>query len=323
MNYEAFNIDLPAERTISFRSAEENEEFLLRMDVNQEMRQLRRGPFRSDLTFRSAGMADLYADRFSSACRMYLEPPPGMVGLLWLRSAGAPLLASGVDAANEKLLFLPRNTVVGLVLPDLGGSETLGIPETRFREMLAAFCPGCEPLENLTVFEGNTAELQAVSRNILRMLAEPGEKLRPEWVSNLLAATFGWIRDSNGQWPRDSIRFHPAHRQIAKRAEEYISEYYRDAVHIEDICRATGVGLRTLQRCIREYFDVTVTELVESVRMDAAHRELSALRPEESTVTQIALDNGFTHLGRFSVAYRERYGETPSEHLAHRTGQKT
>ena len=323
MNYEELALDLPVERTMTFRSAEENEEFFLRMNVNQEMRQLRRGPFRSDLAFRTTQTADLYADRFSSACRMYLESPPGMIGLLWLRSTGAPLLASGVDAANDKLLFLPSSTVVGLVLPDLGGSEVISIPEGQFKKMMTTFCPGYELLENLTLFEGNTAELQALSRNILRMLAEPGEKLRPEWISNLLAATFGWIDDSTGQWPPDKIRDHPAHRQIAKKAEEYIYEHFRDAVHIEDICREARVGLRTLQRCVREYFDVTVTELVEGVRMEAAHRELSVLQPKDSTVTQVALDNGFSHLGRFSVAYRERYGETPSERLAHRQGQKS
>ena len=323
MNYEEFAQDLPAERTMTFRSAEENEEFFLRMNINQEMRQLRRGPFRSDLAFRTTQTADLYADRFSSACRMYLEPTPSMVGLLWLRSAGAPLLASGVDAANDKLLFLPKNTVVGLILPDLAGCETIGIPEERFNKMSAAFCPACEPLENLTLFEGNTAELQTLSRNILRMLMEPGEELPLEWLSNLLAGVFGWIGDSSGRWPPDKFRTHPAHRQIAKRTEDYICEYYRDAVHVEDICRETRVGLRTLQRCVREYFDVTITELVESVRMEAAHRELSMLRPEETTVTQVALDNGFNHLGRFSVAYHKRYGETPSERLAQRPSQKS
>jgi AraC-like DNA-binding protein len=308
---------------MTFQSAEENEEFLLRMDVNQEMRQLRRGPFRSDFTWRATGTAELYADRFSSACRMYLEPTPGAIGLLWLRSAGAPLLASGVDAANDKLLFLPRNTVVDLVLPDLAGSEVIGLPEERFREMLSANCPDCEPLEHLTLMEGNPAEIQKLSRHILSLLNEPGGELPSEWISNLLAATLCWISESTEQRPPGKLQYRPVHRQIARKAEEYICEHYRDAVHIEDICRETGVGLRTLQRCVRKYFDVTVTELIESVRMNSAHRELSELRPEESTVTQVALDNGFSHLGRFSVAYRERYGETPSDRLAHLAGQKT
>jgi AraC-like DNA-binding protein len=107
------------------------------------------------------------------------------------------------------------------------------------------------------------------------------------------------------------------------RTEEFILEHYRDNVQIEDLCRATGVGVRTLQRCIREYFDVTVTEFLESVRLSSAHGELSVLNPSDKTVTHIALDHGFGHLGRFSTAYRHRYGITPSEQLARRFGQKS
>ena len=133
----------------------------------------------------------------------------------------------------------------------------------------------------------------------------------------LLADTFQQL------WPPDKLRVQSANRRIAKQAEEFICEHYHDAVHLEDICRETGVGLRYLQRSIRAYFDVTLTELLESVRMEAAHRDLSKLRLEESTVTQVALDNGFTHLGRFSVAFHQRFGEKPSERLARRSGQKS
>lgn len=322
MDFESFASDLPAERTITFHAAEENEEFLLRRDVNQEMRQLHRGPFKAKLAFRNTESVNLYADRFSSACRIFLEPPPGMIGLLWPRSTGAPFLTSGVDAANDRLLFMPNGVVVGFVLPNFSGAETLAIPEKRFIKMLSALCPECEPLVRPTLFEGNLAEIQSLTRNILRLLAEPGEELRPEWLSNLLAATYAWMHESSGCglekiWP-DS-----AHRRIANKAEEYIYEHFRDEIHIEDICRESGAGLRTLQRCVREYFNVTVTELIESVRMEYAHRKLFKQRPEENTVTRIALDSGFNHLGRFSVIYRRRFGEKPSETLAHRPGQKS
>jgi AraC-like DNA-binding protein len=306
--------------TRTFRSAEENEEALLRMGVNQEMRQLRRGPFQSDLAARTTPTAELFADRFSTACRMYLEPPPGMVGLLWLRSAGGPLLASGVDVANDKLLFVPKSNVVGLVTPDLAGSQAVVVPEDRFNEMLAAFCPECGPLECVSLIEGDTASLRALSRTVLSLLREPGEDLHPERLSNLLAATFSWIGESEGRWPPEKLRVHSVQRRIAKQAEEFICEHYRDAVNLEDVCRETGVGLRSLQRSVRAYFDVTITELLESVRMEAAHRDLSKLRLQESTVTNVALDNGFTHLGRFSVAFHQRYGEKPSEVLARRSG---
>jgi len=246
-----------------------------------------------------------------------------MVGLLWLRSDGAPLLASGVDAANDKLLFLPKSAVLGLVVPDLAGSEAVSVPEDRFNEMFAAICPDCAPLERVSIIEGNTASLRAQSRTVLSLLREPGEDLHPERISNLLAATIGWIGEATGRWPPEKLRVHSAQRQIARLAEEFIYEHYVDAVHVEDICRETGVGMRYLQRSIRTYFDVTFTELLESVRMEATHRDLSRLSPEKSTVTQVALDNGFSHLGRFSVGFHQRFGEKPSEVLARRSGQKS
>ena len=51
------------------------------------------------------------------------------------------------------------------------------------------------------------------------------------------------------------------------------------------------------------------------------HRALKKLRalmtadPQTHSVTQIALDTGFSHLGRFSVAYRAYFGEAPRETL--------
>jgi len=323
MNFETLIAVLPSERTIEFGSVEENEEFMLRNGVNQEMCQLRKGPFQSALALRSTEYASLYADRFSAACRMYLESPPGMAGLVWIRSAGAPALASGTDVANDKLVFVPPGTVVGLVTPDLTSSESITVPEERFNDLFTAFFPTCAPPEHLTLFELNSRSLQALSETHLSLLRTPAEDLHPEAISNLLGSVLGWISDAPGGCPPEEFHAQSVRRRTARRTEEFILEHYRDNVQIEDLCRATGVGVRTLQRCIREYFDVTVTEFLESVRLSSAHGELSVLNPSDKTVTHIALDHGFGHLGRFSTAYRHRYGITPSEQLARRFGQKS
>jgi len=156
MNYRMFSSDIPKHRAITFTSAEQVEETFLNMGIHQEMQQLGRGSFQADLTARSTELADLFADRYSKACRMKLESPPDMVGLLFFRSANAKLLASGANVANDKLFFQPKGVVANLVTPDLAGSEVIAIPDSRFNKLFETLCPNHTRPECMTVINGNT-----------------------------------------------------------------------------------------------------------------------------------------------------------------------
>jgi AraC-like DNA-binding protein len=58
---------------------------------------------------------------------------------------------------------------------------------------------------------------------------------------------------------------------------------------------------------------------LRNARMERVREEL--LRGETvETITEIALRWGFSEPGRFSVAYRERFGERPSETRRRRRG---
>ena len=50
-------------------------------------------------------------------------------------------------------------------------------------------------------------------------------------------------------------------------------------------------------------------------RMHLAHRALREADPETTSVTEIATNYGFWELGRFSVTYRQVFGESPSTTL--------
>lgn len=80
----------------------------------------------------------------------------------------------------------------------------------------------------------------------------------------------------------------------------------------EELARAAGVSLRTLQEGFRSRFGTTVTAYHRELRLERAHRMLSAA---EETVSDIATACGFLHFGRFARQYRLRYGVTPSATL--------
>ena len=240
------------------------------------------------------------------------------------RSAHGQFLTCGQDLGNEKLVVVPDGSAVDIVGPDLFGSECISLPEARFIELTQLLTPASDRQHGLAVIEGNTAQMNALRQTIITLVAQAEPVPNAEQLSSLLAATVLYIADSVRQGARAEILLDPGtRRRIAKQAQAYIDEHYRQAIRMEDLCRLTGIGVRTLQRSFRQYFDFTISDYVKTVRLNAAQRELTAAHPAEHSVTEIAVRNGFTHLGRFSTEFRERFGHSPKETLAKRANQKS
>jgi AraC-like DNA-binding protein len=83
---------------------------------------------------------------------------------------------------------------------------------------------------------------------------------------------------------------------------------------VVDLATAAGVSSRTLQRQFKMFLGKTPHAALRDIRFDCARRELLQSLPEEK-VMDLALRCGFAHCGRFSIEYRRRYGETPSQTL--------
>ncbi len=187
--------------------------------------------------------------------------------------------------------------------------------------MAEAICPAptSASFERIAIMRGDTAQLQALRKALVELVAAPTFDTHPELLPNIVAAAIAWMGDclnrpSSERTRNDKTSFH-----IAKRAQDFIETHYGGAVRIEDICRATNVSVRTLQMRFREYFGLTISDYLKTVRLNAAHRELVSADPTQESVTSIALRYGFTHLGRFSGEFRFRFGELPKETLRKRT----
>ena len=185
--------------------------------------------------------------------------------------------------------------------------------------MLEILCPTANAPKKLALVKVFAPELGMIGDLIVDLIRAPDVDLVGERIANLMAWTVSLIGHASDQYRPESINVLKAHGRIAKDAQDYIEMNFQMPVHLEDLCKHTGVGVRTVQRCFREYFDHSITDYLKTIRLDATYRELTAGDSRETNVTQVALGNGFTHLGRFSVAYRTRFGESPSETLEPKT----
>lgn len=312
MNYAEFVSDLPADH-LSFSCVEENEEVLKRYGVKQEERQLGTGRFQSDLAAINVDEMELYSDRFDTAVSLYCQPPQEKVALFFTRSTEGEYFANGVDVARGGFAFIPDGCGPDVVAKGLFGSDTIIMPEGRFDNLFNTLCPDVDRPDIMTVLPADNDQAERLKAGIVALINDPAAE--PQSAINLMEATTAFMGESLRRRefisPNNLCR-----RRIAKHAQAFIEARYADPIHIEDLCRATGAGVRTLQRAFRGYFDITITEYLKTKRLDMAFRALSASLPCERTITEIALAHGFGHLGRFSVLYGDRFGESPSTTLA-------
>ena len=96
------------------------------------------------------------------------------------------------------------------------------------------------------------------------------------------------------------------------RAEEYMRAHLAEPITITDILSICGCSRTALFSCFKKTRGYTPLQFLSEQRLLKARRDITKSSPQK-TIAVIALDCGFTHLGRFSQQYRRRFGELPSE----------
>ncbi|MEP3427224.1 MAG: AraC family transcriptional regulator [Roseibium sp.] len=97
---------------------------------------------------------------------------------------------------------------------------------------------------------------------------------------------------------------------ILKRSLAYINECFAENISLLDICIHAGTTPRNLQLVFRRELGCSPIQCLQNVRLGFA-RHLLLSGGLERSVSDIADQSGHRHLGRFSVAYKKRFGETP------------
>ena len=116
---------------------------------------------------------------------------------------------------------------------------------------------------------------------------------------------------------RDAVNRRPGDLALerARNLESWIDAHLGEPITMGTLCRVAGVGERCLQKSFLYRRGISPMRFVAERRLLAAHRWL-ANGSQAATVTEAALRFGFSHLGRFSMSYRQAIGESPSQTLS-------
>jgi AraC-like DNA-binding protein len=138
-----------------------------------------------------------------------------------------------------------------------------------------------------------------------------GEAQQEEYVADLIGAA------ADAEAFDDTSEL-PVRARGVRRALACIQDRADENVPVSELCVASGVSWRTLDRGFREAFDIGPKAYLLRYRLDRARRDLLTLRADRKVV-DIANRWGFWHMGQFARDYRRMFGELPSVTLKGRS----
>jgi AraC-like DNA-binding protein len=110
------------------------------------------------------------------------------------------------------------------------------------------------------------------------------------------------------------------HSVCFERLARYIDENIKLDLSAEQLSRHSNLSLRSLYLLFEKNVRMTPKQYIRQKKLEHVHATLIDPARPAPNVTAVALEYGFTHLGRFSELYRSTYGVLPSESM--RTRQR-
>lgn len=105
------------------------------------------------------------------------------------------------------------------------------------------------------------------------------------------------------------------HDAVVVRFEGFLEANPDRPLYLTEICANIGVAERTLRASCEEHLGMGPIRYLTLRRMHLVRRALLRADASAASITRVVTDHGFWELGRFSVAYRALFRESPSETL--------
>ena len=299
-----------------FTAVEELDEAVQALGWDIEYRKLDRGKFRAESASLECDGISLLSLRFTNHLEIPSGAPAGYVGICFPRFDAGRAMVCGREWNDGEAVVFPSRSEMEFVTRGENRNETLLVPEADFLAAARSLAPSANlisPGGSAAIVHGDPGRFEAIVRDIDTLHGNGG--LDRESASNLVARTILWMMDAAGKSNARRLT-NNTELVIARRARDFIDDRLCDTIRLEDVCAHAGAGLRTVQRCFASRYQVSPFAYLKARRLNAARRDLAAANPSERSVTEVAMDNGLSHLGRFSIEYREHFGESPKETLA-------
>ena len=303
----------------SFASIEQLDEMTHALGWPTEYRQLESGRFSSTFTNLESDSWFLMEEQSSRRVEVEAPAPNGMFVLALVEGESGAV--NGQTLNSDAIFIQGPDSEFRATLPAGIKVTQIGIVDDRFEDVIHAISPALlVPRGGASVVATAPGRLAYLRRAMRTALFAPSsvEAAREEAVSRILADVVAVAADHlNDPFGRELHRADA--RRALNRARDYIEAHLGETIRVASICRYAGTTLRSLERIFAREMGMSPQQYVKARRLNAVRRHLLAADGGQGIrITDVALNHGFNHLGRFSVDYRRYFGESARKTLRNR-----
>ena len=99
--------------------------------------------------------------------------------------------------------------------------------------------------------------------------------------------------------------------EYVMRIVDYLNKHYKEKISLDDLVEFTGYNKSYISQIMKQTLGINYYEYLTRVRMREA---IFALTNTEGKVSDIAYEHGFSDIKAFNIAFKERFGKTPTEY---------
>lgn len=209
--------------------------------------------------------------------------------------------------------------LAGVVLtPNVWGEQT-GHALPALSRPLSPDAPATQRLHRLVL------DSLAVARRLTRHAASsspaaaalPDPVALQQWRTDVVDACLAAVQQVPGVG--DPLRAQRRSQLVERACARMLAQVERqESVSQTALCRELGTSQRALAYAFQEVLGLSPLAWLRVIRLNAVRRELRCLARQTAptdSIYDVATRHGFWHFGRFSVEYRQHFGERPTDTL--------
>ena len=305
----------PGVITRGFRAIEALNEFHAVNGWDADYRQIEPGPLTVELASLKLGHIELFRARMNRRLESSTTSIKSAYSLITALS-DSPLHIDGTIVGRQDLLLVPPNTQLDIVTTAGAHAFTIHVPADRIGDYGTAFgdVNSLSDIVHMSLHSTPSVNVDVLRRMVFAVFNNPGNaEIHGNMHWTLMTALTDMLKGRASTGNGDDVYGRLAKRRIILCAKKYVRWHLPDEIRVTDLCEFSGVSQSTLERAFRRELDISPQHYIVATRLHEVRRKLVGAETEPVSIAEIALNCGFTHMGRFSRQYRDQFGRLPSE----------